>query len=233
MTPRTLPVLLTAFALAMPAPAASGPLVAAVPPLRMVAASGAAAVPVAVAPVPPVLAPLAPWLPTFRTEAAATGVPDSLLEAVALVESGGNPDAVSPAGATGLMQLRRATAHSVGVFGRIAPVASIAGGARYLAWLGGLYGVTAGCWQEGTAAGGACGGRIARVLSAYAAGPLGGPQPWYVARVERTWREVGGAVCCAREAGWPGQDWWRVVETEAQRALTWPAAVGGRGVGGV
>ena len=194
MSPRTLPVLAVAFALAMPAPAASGPLVAVVPPLHMVAASRAAAVPAAVAPVPAVLAPLVRWLPTFRQQAAATGVPASLLEAVALVESGGNPDAVSPAGATGLMQLRRSTAHQVGVFGRIAPAASIAGGARYLSWLGGLYGVTAGCWQEGTAAGGECGWEIDEVLSGYNAGPHGGYQAAYVRRVRADWVAIEGAA---------------------------------------
>ena len=45
----------------------------------------------------------------------AYGLPTGLLAAVAQQESGGNPDAVSPAGAQGLMQLMPATAAGLGV----------------------------------------------------------------------------------------------------------------------
>lgn len=46
----------------------------------------------------------------FRSAAASTGVPYSLLVGVAAQESGCNPNAVSPAGACGIMQIKPATA---------------------------------------------------------------------------------------------------------------------------
>jgi soluble lytic murein transglycosylase-like protein len=45
------------------------------------------------------------WLPTLQKESARTGVPLPWLAAIATAESGGDPTAVSPAGATGLFQL--------------------------------------------------------------------------------------------------------------------------------
>ncbi len=142
---------------------------------------------------PAVLAPLAPWLGVFHRQAQATGVPQAALEAVALVESGGNPAAVSSVGALGLMQVRPMTGMSVGVWGLQAPVASITAGARYLARLGRRYGVTAACWAQGAQETGACAWRVDRVLSAYAAGP-GATVLWYCRRVRRDWVAVEGAA---------------------------------------
>lgn len=66
----------------------------------------------------------------------ANGQPTSqLLDAVLKVESGGNPNAVSPAGAQGPYQLMPATATSVGVSNPFDPVQARAGASRYLAQL--------------------------------------------------------------------------------------------------
>lgn len=61
-----------------------------------------------------------------------TGLPVELLRAVALVESGFNPSAISRAGAMGLMQLMPATARSMGVSDPYDPRQSALGGARFL-----------------------------------------------------------------------------------------------------
>jgi len=61
------------------------------------------------------------------------GVPASFLEAQMQAESGGDPNAVSHAGAVGLMQLMPVTAAEVGVVDRRSPAESIFGGAEYQA----------------------------------------------------------------------------------------------------
>lgn len=58
-----------------------------------------------------------------------------LLDAVIVVESGYNPDAVSPKGAQGLMQLMPATAKRFDVADPFNPSTNMGGGARYLPWL--------------------------------------------------------------------------------------------------
>lgn len=58
-----------------------------------------------------------------------------LLDAVQHVESGGSPNAVSPAGAQGAFQLMPATAASVGVANPMDPVQARAGASRYFAQL--------------------------------------------------------------------------------------------------
>lgn len=71
------------------------------------------------------------------------GVPKEILQGVAAVESGGDPSAVSPKGAVGIMQLMPATAAELGANPRD-PEQNVDAGARYLRDLllrydGGLY----------------------------------------------------------------------------------------------
>jgi soluble lytic murein transglycosylase-like protein len=64
-----------------------------------------------------------------------TEVSPALVLAIMAIESSGRPDAVSRAGAQGLMQLMPATAARFGVADAFAPAENIAGGVAYLDWL--------------------------------------------------------------------------------------------------
>ena len=64
-----------------------------------------------------------------------TQVSPALVLAVISVESSGNAEAVSSAGAQGLMQLMPATAERFGVKDRSSPEQNISGGVKYLDWL--------------------------------------------------------------------------------------------------
>lgn len=63
------------------------------------------------------------------------GVSPVLAEAVARTESGFNPRARSPKGASGLMQLMPETASALGVIDRFDPRENISGGVRHLRYL--------------------------------------------------------------------------------------------------
>ncbi len=63
------------------------------------------------------------------------GLEESLIFAVIRVESNGNPNAVSHAGASGLMQLMPGTAKEMGVTDIFNPAQNIAGGTQYLSKL--------------------------------------------------------------------------------------------------
>jgi cell wall-associated NlpC family hydrolase len=79
-------------------------------------------------------APAAAGVPfggVFRTAEQRYGLPTGVLAAVARAESGFDPDAVSGAGAVGLMQLMPGTAAELGVDPRD-PVSAVDGAARYL-----------------------------------------------------------------------------------------------------
>ncbi|MCL4190083.1 MAG: lytic transglycosylase domain-containing protein, partial [Rhodobacteraceae bacterium] len=67
-------------------------------------------------------------------------VSPALVVAVIGIESGGRPAAVSPKGATGLMQLIPATAERFGVTDSTDPAENIKGGVAYLDWLMGQFG---------------------------------------------------------------------------------------------
>ncbi|MFQ1699124.1 lytic transglycosylase domain-containing protein [Loktanella agnita] len=73
-------------------------------------------------------------------ETVGTNVSPALVLAVISVESAGHADAVSSAGATGLMQLMPATAARFGVVDRTDPADNIKGGVAYLSWLLGHFG---------------------------------------------------------------------------------------------
>lgn len=73
-----------------------------------------------------------PYAALFEAAGAAHGVDPRLLAAVAQVESGMDPRAVSPAGARGLMQLMPATAAGLGVTDPFDPAQAIDGAARLL-----------------------------------------------------------------------------------------------------
>jgi soluble lytic murein transglycosylase-like protein len=76
---------------------------------------------------------------TIELAARSLKVPSALLHAVITAESAYDPDAVSRAGAVGLMQLMPATAQRYGVSDRTDPNANVTGGTRYLKDLMGMF----------------------------------------------------------------------------------------------
>ncbi len=76
--------------------------------------------------------PATRWDRFIDRVAADHGLTPGLVKAVAWVESGFDPDAVSPKGAVGLMQLMPATAARYGVRDRTDPYESLTAGARHL-----------------------------------------------------------------------------------------------------
>jgi len=75
---------------------------------------------------------LAPFVEAIRTSAERYGVDSRLVEAVITVESRGNPRAVSPKGARGLMQLMPERAAELGVRDSFDPAQNVDGGVRHL-----------------------------------------------------------------------------------------------------
>ena len=73
--------------------------------------------------------------PVIEQVARQQGLPKALIHAVVTAESAYDPNAVSRAGAVGLMQLMPATARRYGVTNRRDPVQNLQGGTRYLAEL--------------------------------------------------------------------------------------------------
>ena len=79
------------------------------------------------------------WDDEILAASARYGVPAELIKAVIVAESGANPNALSPVGAQGLMQLMPATAKELGVTDSWDPLQNIDGGTRYLKMLMGKF----------------------------------------------------------------------------------------------
>ena len=73
--------------------------------------------------------------PTIERMAEQHDLPPHLLHAIIMVESAYNPQALSSAGAQGLMQLMPATANRFGVDDPYNPTQNIRAGATYMKWL--------------------------------------------------------------------------------------------------
>jgi soluble lytic murein transglycosylase-like protein len=84
-------------------------------------------------------APAAPLIETVDRIAQQNQLSPKLVHSVIQVESNYNPNAVSPKGAQGLMQLIPSTARRFGVSNVFDPADNIQGGARYLKYLLELY----------------------------------------------------------------------------------------------
>lgn len=119
------------------------------------AVSGAKAIP-AVAVRPKITSDkvLETYGPTIEEASRKYAVDSTLIYSVIMTESGGDPQAVSPKGAKGLMQLMDATAEQLGVADSLNPQQNIDGGAKYLRRLLDKYD-----------------GDLKRTLAAYNAGP--------------------------------------------------------------
>ncbi|MCP3982419.1 MAG: lytic transglycosylase domain-containing protein [bacterium] len=78
------------------------------------------------------LLPASPYDPQIERAAGESGLPASLVKAVALVESAFDPNAVSPKGAQGLMQLMPSTARQYGVDDAFDPMQNLRAGATHL-----------------------------------------------------------------------------------------------------
>ena len=123
----------------------------------------------------------------IREASTREGVDPALVSAVVSAESGFNPQAVSAAGAKGLMQLMDGTARSLGVRDAFDPAQNIAGGVKYLRQMLDKYG-----------------GDVKRAVAAYNAGPgavdnYGGIPPYaetqsYVQRVLSLRDQLGGQI---------------------------------------
>lgn len=85
-------------------------------------------------------APPGPYSEPIRLAARKFGVDPDLVRAVIAAESNFNPEAISPKGARGLMQLMPSTASRFGVKDIFDPVENIFGGVRYLRYLLDLFG---------------------------------------------------------------------------------------------
>lgn len=75
------------------------------------------------------------WRTEIRAGAQRSRIPEALLAAIILAESGGNPKAVSPAGAQGLAQLMPGTAARFGVRDSFSPAQNLRGASAYLSFL--------------------------------------------------------------------------------------------------
>jgi soluble lytic murein transglycosylase-like protein len=125
-------------------PASLGPL----PPLPVQPGAGS------LTPLPVSVSNVSDFESLIQASATQNGVDPSLIRAVIQTESGGNPKAVSSAGAMGLMQLMPANVQEAGVSNPFDPAQNIAAGTQQLAGLLKKYN-----------------GNVTLALAAYNAGP--------------------------------------------------------------
>jgi soluble lytic murein transglycosylase-like protein len=160
-------------------------------------------------------APSAPLVETVDRIAQQNQISPRLVHSVIQVESNYDPNAISPKGAQGLMQLIPATARRFGVSNVFDPTDNIQGGARYLKYLLGLYK-----------------GDEALALAAYNAGEgavsrYGGVPPFpetqdYVAKVRQ---RLAGAPALKETGGSPSAVQSNDATARENAAETIPAAV--------
>ena len=105
-------------------------------------------------PAPNLDLPASDYVAIARQDAIDAGIPQQYFVNQIQVESGFDPNAVSPAGAVGIAQFEPATAASLG-FDPYDPIAALRGAANYMASLSNTYG-----------------GDYAKALAAYNAGGL-------------------------------------------------------------
>lgn len=120
--------------------------------------------------------------PLIEREAQSAGIDADLLHALIQAESGGNPMAVSSAGAQGLTQLMPGTARGLGVTDPFNPEQSVRGGARYLGQMLRQFPTV----EQALAAYNAGPGRVARAGGI----PANRETPEYVRRVMETWQNL-------------------------------------------
>lgn len=106
-----------------------------VPPLEVIAQEAAATLPAALAKPSSFAAGRAQLDEIVEQSAAAFGVDPLLVRSVMQVESNYNPNAVSPKGAMGLMQLMPSTARQLGVTNAFDVRQNIEGGVKFLRYL--------------------------------------------------------------------------------------------------
>ncbi len=106
-----------------------------VPPLEVIAQEAAATLPATLAKLTSLAAGRAQLDEIVEQSAAAYGVDPLLVRSVMQVESNYNPNAVSPKGAMGLMQLMPSTARQLGVTNAFDVRQNIEGGVKFLRYL--------------------------------------------------------------------------------------------------
>lgn len=153
------------------------------------------------------------WAPEIASAAARHGIDPLLVAIVMLVESGGDPSAISPSGAVGLMQVMPGTGADIARRRGIAafepgmladPVTNIDFGAWYLAQQLGAFGVTGDPgWQQSVElAAAAYNGGPGSVQRLLAGGALPDETSRYREWVGGMWREREAADSPTFEAWW-------------------------------
>ncbi len=104
--------------------------------------AGILAIPTPSPTISPLPAPVVQWY--AQRGAAISGLDPALVRAVIDAESGGDPRAVSKAGAIGMMQLEKPTASDCGIDNAFDPEANVECGARTLGYLVRRFGVARG-----------------------------------------------------------------------------------------